>query len=298
MASMKDVVRRVAPKALPAYVAAIEAYAEAQFAQFDVTTPLRRAHFLAQILHESGGLTIVRESMKYTAPRIMAIFGVGKHTARVTQAEAAKLAGDEYALAERVYGLGNPSKAKELGNLRPGDGFLFRGNGPLQTTGGAAHKDIGRKCGVGTLFFDEPSTIMAPELVLLPALIEWQEGGCNALADKNDIRSITRKINGGYNGLADREAWFDKVWPLVRAANDNDAWQVADIDDDMLAIQKALNALGLGPIAEDGRFGPKTKEAVQRYQKFNALIADGIPGPVTCASIELRLAAAKAPRAA
>lgn len=298
MASVTDVVRRVAPKALPAYMAAIEAFAEAQFANYGVTTPLRRAHFLAQILHESGGLTIVRESMRYSAPRIMEIFGVGRHTARVTPAEAAKLAGDEYALAERVYGLGNPSKAKELGNLRPGDGFLFRGNAPLQMTGGAAHKDIGRKCGVGTLFFDDPSTAMAPELVLLPALIEWQEGGCNQLADKNDLRSITRKINGGYNGLDDREAWFDKVWPLLKASNDKEAWQVADIDGDMLAIQKALNALGLGPLVEDGRFGPKTKAAVKRYQKINGLKDDGIPGPVTCASIELRLGATKAPRAA
>ena len=296
MSSVKDVVRRVAPKALPAYVAAIEAYAEAQFETYGVTTPLRRGHFLAQILHESGGLTIVRESMRYTAPRIMEIFGVGKHTARVTQADAAKLAGDEYALAERVYGLGNPPKAAALGNLRPGDGFLFRGNGPLQTTGGAAHKDLGRKCGVGTLFFDDPAKIMAPELVLLPALIEWQEGGCNALADKNDIRSITRKINGGYNGLADREAWFNKVWPMLRSAP-SAAWEVADIDGDMRAIQAALNALGYS-LAEDGRFGPSTKAAVADFQRANGLKADGIPGPVTCAALELRLATTRPARAA
>ncbi|MEW6258111.1 MAG: peptidoglycan-binding protein [Pseudomonadota bacterium] len=298
MASVIDVVRRVAPKARADYIQALEQFGEAQFAKYGLTTPLRRAHFLAQILHESGGLTIVRESMNYSADRIMVIFGVGKHSAKVTATEARKLAGDEYALAERVYGLGNPKMAKDLGNLRKGDGFLFRGNGPLQTTGGGAHKDLGRKCGVGTLFFDDPAKIMAPELVFLPALIEWQQGGCNEMADRNDIRSITKKINGGYNGLDDREEWFDKVWPLVRAANDNEAWQAADLDGDIRAIQEALNDLGFGPLVEDGRFGPKTKAAVLAFQKVNELKADGIPGPVTCSCLELRVASYKAPRAA
>ena len=80
-----DVVRRLAPRARPAYVRAFEA-GHKLLADYGVTTPLRLAHFLAQIMHETGGLTIERESGAYSASRIMEIFGVGRHSAAVTWA--------------------------------------------------------------------------------------------------------------------------------------------------------------------------------------------------------------------
>jgi len=73
--------------------------------------------------------------MNYSAERLMQIFGVGRHSAAVTPAEAERLAHDERAIAERVYGLGNPRKALELGNKEQGDGFRYRGCGLMQTTG-------------------------------------------------------------------------------------------------------------------------------------------------------------------
>ena len=78
-----DIVRQVAPKARPEYLVAFEA-GDAQLEAAGVTTPLRLAHLLAQVMHETGGLTIVRESGSYTAPRILAIFGRGVHSAAVT----------------------------------------------------------------------------------------------------------------------------------------------------------------------------------------------------------------------
>jgi putative chitinase len=69
--------------------------------------------------------------MNYSAPRLLEIFGVNRHSAAVTAFEAEKLARKPEAIAERVYGLGNPRKARELGNTQPGDGFRFRGNGIL-----------------------------------------------------------------------------------------------------------------------------------------------------------------------
>lgn len=206
-----DIVRRVCPRARQNYIAAFE-NGDHLFRKHGVTTPLRMAHFLAQVLHETGGLTIERENMNYTARRIGEIFGVGRHSAKVTASEAAQFAGDQKGIAERVYGLGNPRKAKELGNTQPGDGYRYRGNGIMQTTGRGNHRRMGIKCGVD--FEAHPEWVVSDEHALKPALAEWTEGRLNAKADANDISAITKRINGGFNGFEDRKDWFRKVRPL------------------------------------------------------------------------------------
>lgn len=132
--SIIDAVNRVAPRAHDEYLEAIR-QGDPLFERHGITTPLRIAHFLAQALHETGLFTVLRENMNYSAGRMVEIFGVGHHSAAVTASEAARLGGHPEAIAERVYGLGNPRKARDLGNTEPGDGFLYRGNGVLQTTG-------------------------------------------------------------------------------------------------------------------------------------------------------------------
>lgn len=286
------VVQRVAPRARPEYMAALKSGA-AVLDRYGVTTPLRVAHFLAQVLHETNGLTIVRESGAYSAARIMEIFGVGKHSAAITSAEAKKLAKNGPALFERVYGLGNPKKAAELGNTKPGDGWDFRGNGMMQTTGRGAHRRLGEKLGLGDLFERNPGAVTDAEHALLPALAEWDESGLNAFADRNDIRTITRRINGGFNGYADRVAWFNKVWPLLRDEKaPAESWKAAKTDAATKALQRDLAALGYG-IEVDGRFGPATAKAVRDFQAKNGLVTDGIAGDVTLAAIKARLEAPK-----
>lgn len=283
-----EIVRALCPRAAPDYVAAFEQYDDQIAGAGIYETPHRLAHFLAQIFHESGGLTVVRESGTYKAARIMEIFGVGRHSAAVTAAEAAKLAGDGPALFERAYGLGNPRKARELGNTQPGDGWRYRGNGALQTTGRGAHRRLGEKAGLGDLFERDPGAVMRPQYVLVPAVGEWRETGCNALADANDIRSITKRINGGYNGLSDRVEWFNKIWKLINAAAVEQtgeavgpSWQSAAQDPDMKAVQSALQILGLYTGEIDGLMGEKTEKAVRAFQKANGLWVDGIPGKAT-----------------
>ncbi len=202
----------VAPHARSNYLDAIRQGAPL-FTQHGVTTPQRMAHFLAQAMQETGSFTVLRESMNYSAPRMLQIFGVGHHSAKITSAEAPILAHNERALAERVYGLGNPHKANELGNTEAGDGFLYRGDGVLQTTGRGAHRRMGQKCGLD--FEGNPDLVTTSEHALKPALQEWSDGNLNHFADQNDIRTITLRINGGLNGFDGRKAFFARLLPLL-----------------------------------------------------------------------------------
>jgi putative chitinase len=283
-------VEQVAPRAQEMYLLAISR-GDALFERHGITTPLRMAHFLAQALHETGGFRILRESMRYSEGRLLEIFGVHRHTAAITPAEAARLAGDEEAIAERVYGLGNPRKARELGNTLPGDGFRYRGNGVLQTTGRGNHRRMGT--GFGLDLESHPELATTAEHALKPALREWAAGALNAPADRNDIRTITRRINGGFNGLADRQRWLDRLWPLLAGRRAPDAaWEAADADPRTKRLQRALNDLGARPrLVVDGLYGPATRRAVRAFQRDAGIRVDGVAGPVTEAAITLRLEA-------
>jgi putative chitinase len=204
----------VAPNANANYMQAIREGGP-KFEQAGITTPERMAHFLAQVMQETGSLTVLREKMGYSVPRMLEIFGVGHHTARVTAAEAPGLANNGPALAERVYGLGNPHKAEELGNTQPGDGFRYRGTGLLQMTGRGAHRRMGLATGVD--FEGDPDLATLAEHALKPALKEWSDGHLNSAADNNQIVRITEKINGGHNGLPERREFFARLLPLLRA---------------------------------------------------------------------------------
>ncbi len=215
-----DVVRRLCPHAKSSYLLAFE-NGDALFRKAGITTPIRLAHFLAQSFHETGGLTVEWESGAYSAARLMEIFGVGHHSAAVTVDEAQKLAHNGPAIFERVYGLGNPKKAKELGNTEPGDGYKYRGGGILQTTGRANYRRMGVKCNVD--FEAHPDLVLSSAHALKPALAEWSEGNLNVAADRDDLIAITRKINGGLNGIEDRKQWYARIRPLITSVELKDA---------------------------------------------------------------------------
>lgn len=250
-------------KAWDDYVAALIEHGDALCAEHGIDEPLELHHFMAQIAHESGGFSLMWESMHYSADRISQIFGVGRHSAAVKPAEAQRLAGNPQALADRVYGIGNPRKARELGNREPGDGWRYRGFGVMQTTGRDAHE---------RLLNGETTPIAA----VRAAFVEWSERGCNTPARADDIKTVTRRINGGQNGIADRRAWLDRakrVWPTLPRPV---------LADDSVVAQ-------LPPIAGSDRPPPQT---MAQSTTGNTAVALGAGGTVSTAS-EVSMAMAK-----
>ena len=165
------------------------------FISYNINTPNRMIGFLGAVCAPETGLTVLWESGAYSAGGILRVFGA-RHSAKIGAAEAQRIAAlplDERTkvLFERVYGAGNPKKARELGNLQPGDGWRFRGLGLNQMTGRAAH--IAAALNVGCT----PDELQKPLNLLHAALIEYDEKGCCEYADQGDWVSIRKLINAG-----------------------------------------------------------------------------------------------------
>lgn len=240
--SFEQALNKLWPKAPRATREAVIRVAPQVFQKYKINTPLRIAHFMAQISHECGGGTIVRENMNYRAQRITEIFGFNKaqgrwvHSARVTDEEALQLAGNPQALAERVYGLGNPKKAKELGNTAPGDGYRFRGGGMLQLTGGYNYRKRGDA--IGFNLYANPDQLNDPAISFTVAAAEFAGLGCLPFADEDNIVKVTLRVNGGRNGLADREVWLRK-WKAEMPGVEEPAWAPREAE-----LEKTPSLLG------------------------------------------------------
>lgn len=170
-----------------------------------LTTKNRACHFIAQIMTETGGLEVLSESGAYSYEGIVKTFGVGHHSAKVTNEEARHIAALPVAqrgpvLFDRVYGIGNPKKAKEFGHTKPGQGWIYRGGGMMQATGLANYAVLEKKTGLPLVA--HPELLHNPDSAFMAAYLEWgQDGRCNAAADRDDVTTVRHIINGGENGL-------------------------------------------------------------------------------------------------
>lgn len=98
---------------------------------------------------------------------------------------------------------------KDLGNTSRGDGVKYKGRGLIQLTGKANYKAYKEYCGFDVVA--KPELLEQPLGATRSSMWYWQTHGLNALADKDDIKAVTRRINGGYNGLADREKYLTRA---------------------------------------------------------------------------------------
>lgn len=287
-----DVFARLWPDAPPALRDAVVSQLAEVCERRQIDTSSRLLHFLAQISHESDGGTVTRESMRYSAPRIMEIFGVGRHSAAVTEREARALATDAkrtggYALAERVYGIGNPQKARELGNTQPGDGWKWRGGGLIQETGGDAYRRASEISGVDLVA--EPDLIADPRHALDIAAAAFATPKILAACDRDDLPAVTRGVNGGLNGIGSRREWFarwrlalrDLEQPSAAAPLEFGAhgWRVR-------ALQTRLVELGYPVGRIDESFGGRTRTAVLDFQACNDLPQTGVVDTATQSALD------------
>ena len=145
--------------------------------RYQIVGNKRVAAFIAQIGHESGQLVYVREIWGPTPAQ-------AKYEGR-----------------------------KDLGNTVPGDGSKYRGRGLIQITGRANYAACGEALGLDLL--SKPELLELPQHAAMSAAWFWSTKGLNTLADKGDFVKITRRINGGLNGQADRQALYDKALKVL-----------------------------------------------------------------------------------
>ncbi|HND22585.1 MAG TPA: lytic enzyme [Acidobacteriota bacterium] len=192
----------LAPNARSSYRQAF-AQADQILAAYDINkNGLRLSHFMAQVLHETGGLTILVEDMNYRANRIVEVWPRRFHSVE----EAAPYAHNPEKLANKVYG-------ERMGNVHPGDGWRFIGHGLLQITGRESYEKYGNLLGIDLA--NHPELAIDPAWTLKIAAEEWKASNCNALADLDSLNRVTKAINGGLIGLASRRNWLVKtkhVW--------------------------------------------------------------------------------------
>jgi putative chitinase len=170
----------------------------------------RMSMFLAQIAHESNGLTHLEENLNYSAGRLAQVwkkFAVNPDAdphERVPNQIAMRYDHRPEKLANFIYANRNGN-----GDEASGDGWRYRGRGPLQHTGKGNYQLVKDRTGIDCVEF--PELLEIPIYGARAAAAHWAVMGLNALADANNFDAITLKINGGMNGSEDRHNRWSRV---------------------------------------------------------------------------------------
>ena len=164
------------------------------FVRFDIMNPLRKAAFIGQASHESGNFKMLEEDLRYRAETLMRVWPKRFPTlefAKQYEKNPKKIANSVYANR-----MGNRDEAS-------GDGHRFRGRGLFQLTGHSNYFHAGKA--LGEDFVMNPDLVATPMYAALTAGFFWDTHKLNQYADSQDYKTMTKKINGGFIGLADRE---------------------------------------------------------------------------------------------
>ena len=251
--------------------------------RYGITTDRRIAGFVSQCAHESMDFTAMSENLNYREETLNKVFpryfGPGKRN-------AAEYAKNPEKIANYVYM--DEFRTSKLGNTQPGDGWRFRGRGLKQLTGRDNYTRFAKDYNMTA---EEAAVwVETKEGALASALWFWNTNKLNDIADTGNVAALTKKINGGDIGLADRQARYAKAMaalggqisaPAAAAAPAPTAGSMRRGSQGE-GVKKLQATLG---IAADGDFGPGTEAALKKWQAANGLTADGVAGPKTLAKL-------------
>ena len=257
--------------------------------KYGITTKRRVAHFISQCGHESGDFRIMEENLNYSEKALNAVFGryfgPGKR-------DAAEYSRNPEKIANYVYMDEFRSKGGQMGNTQDGDGWRFRGRGLKQLTGRNNYTAFAKSVDISAEeAADYVSTFKG---AVESACWFWDKNKLNTIAEGDDVKAMTKKINGGTIGLEDRQKRYSKAMEVLGMSADqfdsaeDDAEEIIDDigvlrkgckGDGVKIMQKALG------INADGDFGPGTERALKAWQAANGLVADGVAGPATFAKL-------------
>lgn len=182
-------------------------------AEAGITDPNEQAAFMAQMDHESAGFTRLEENLNYKPEQFLAMYGKRAGISTVEEAQAILSRGPE-ATAEAMYG--GAWGRKNLGNVEPGDAARFTGRGYVQLTGRSNYEAAGKALGIDLV--RNPELAKDPATAARIATWYWQSrSGLSEAAKRGDVSAVTKKINGGTNGLADRQAKTEQYLAEARA---------------------------------------------------------------------------------
>jgi putative chitinase len=252
------------------------------FPKYEINTPERIASFIAQCGHESGGWRVFSENLNYSAKALDAIFG--KYFKRAAR-DSEPYHRQPEKIANVVY-----ANRMDNGDTESGDGWKYRGRGPIQLTGKANYSAFASDMDVDVV--DNPDSVSEDkEIALMSAIWYWNKNKLNRYADSGDIKTMTKRINGGYIGLEDRiHHWKEALHMLGSDASEHeseDEFVEEPSPEDIGVLRKGMKSVGVVMMQEalgitaDGDFGPGTERALKEWQSANGLVADGIAGPAT-----------------
>jgi putative chitinase len=176
----------------------------AAFIRFDISTPERQAAFIGQCSHESGGFKTLQENLNYSAKGLHATWP----SRFASEADAQPFHRNPEKIANKVY-------SGRMGNTDEGDGWKYRGRGLIQLTGKDNYRSASDALGVD--FVANPDLVLSKEYAALTAAWYWNKRGLNKEADAKDFTGMTKKINGGVIGLADRVAHINTALNVLTA---------------------------------------------------------------------------------
>lgn len=268
-----DDIKRIAPHAKDGFVQAIVDFQD-EFDANGINTRLRMAHFLAQVMTETGGLKRLDENMNYSFASLMRVFS--RNT--VSEADARRIAGKPVEVANWVYGarLGNRGRNTM-------DGWNYRGSGYIQLTG--RDNFLRRSAEIGLDIASDPELARDAKAGLMAAIAYWTENNVNAAADAHDRLRVRVLINGrAAHGYAQSKVWFNKVW--INALRDKDLLgfeegaglvtspeaHQAELFDEILSDSGFLDPAGLATeSAQTSR-----EDAIRAFQRTNGLDETGV----------------------